>query len=201
MSVRRLPAHAALLLAVLLLAACDRLYSAARGPFQGIDVTGGDLGGEMRLTGHDGKPRTLADFRGKVVVVIFGYTNCPDVCPAALADAASTMKRLGEDAKGVQVLFVTLDPRRDTPTLLGQYVPAFDPSFLGLTGDAAATARVAKDFHVYWSERAGSTAENYTVDHSAQVFLLDRNGKVRLLMPPGTAPAAMASDLKVLLNS
>jgi protein SCO1 len=192
---------AALLAATVQLAACDRIFSAGKGPFNGVDITGGNMGGELRLTDHNGKPRSITDFRGKVVVVIFGYTQCPDVCPTTLADVASAIRQLGDDARSVQVLFVTVDPKRDTPELLRQYVPAFHPDFLGLYGDAAATARVTKDFHVYASERPGKTAESYTVDHSAQIFALDRNGKVRLLMSPGTAPAAMASDLKVLLNS
>lgn len=198
MSRRFAAALAALALSV---SACDRLPSFGKSPFKGIDVTGGAMGGEMRLTDHDGKPRTLADFRGRVVLVIFGFTSCPDVCPTALADAASARKQLGADAKDVQVLFVTVDPKRDTPELLRQYVPAFDPTFIGLTGDAAAVERVAKDFHVYASARPGKTADNYTVDHSAQHFVFDRNGKVRLLIPPATTPAALASDLKVLLNS
>ncbi|MGZ5031859.1 MAG: SCO family protein [Usitatibacter sp.] len=192
---------AAMVFATLGLAACDKLFFPAKGPFQGVDVTGGDMGGELRLTDHNGRPRTLADFRGKVVVVIFGYTQCPDVCPTSLADVASAMKLLGDDAKGVQVLFVTVDPKRDTPELLRQYVPAFHPDFLGLYGDEASVSKVTKDFHVYASERAGKTADSYTVDHSAQIFMLDKAGKARVLMPPGTAPAAMASDLKVLLNS
>lgn len=192
---------AAMLAAIVQLAACDKLFSPAKGPFQGVDVTGGDMGGEIRLTDHNGKPRSIADFRGKLVVLVFGYTQCPDVCPTTLSDVASALKQLGSDAQSVQVLFVTVDPQRDTPELLKQYVPAFDPGFLGLYGDEAATSRVTKDFHMYASVRPGKTPGSYTVDHSAQIFVLDRNGKVRLLMNPGTAPAAMASDLKVLLNS
>jgi protein SCO1 len=192
---------AALLAATVHLAACDKLFSPSKGPFQAIDITGGDMGGEIRLTDHNGKPRSVADFRGKLVVLVFGYTQCPDVCPTTLSDLASALKQLGSDAQSVQVLFVTVDPQRDTPELLKQYVPAFNPDFLGLYGDEAATSRVTKDFHMYASVRPGKTLGSYTVDHSAQIFVLDRNGKVRLLMTPGTAPAAMASDLKVLLNS
>ena len=200
MSFRRLWV-AALLAATVHLAACDRIFPAGKGTFNGVDVTGGDMGGELRLTDHNGKPRTMADFHGKVVVLIFGYTQCPDVCPTTLADMASALRQLGGDARDVQVLFVTVDPKRDTPELLRQYVPAFYPDFLGLHGDAAAVARVMKDFHVYAAERPGKTAESYTVDHSSQIFAFDRNGKVRLLMTPGMTPSAMASDLKVLLNS
>jgi len=193
-------ACAALLAAALSLTACDKLFAPTRGPFNGIDVTGGEMGGELRLTGHDGKPRSLADFRGKVVVVAFGFTHCPDVCPTTLADLAAARKELGENGRDVQVLFVTVDPKRDTQQLLAQYVPAFDPTFVGLFGDAAATQRVTKDFHVYAQERAVKDSE-YTVDHSAQSFVFDRQGRVRLLISPGTAPKAIASDLRVLLNS
>jgi protein SCO1 len=197
---RRAALVAAVLAAGVQLAACDQFFSPSRGPFQGVDITGGEMGGEVRLTDHHGKARSIADFRGKLVVVIFGYTQCPDVCPTTLADVASAMKLLGDGAKQVQVLFVTVDPKRDTPELLAQYVPAFNPDFLGLHGDATAIGRVTKDFHVYASERAGKTPESYTVDHSAQIFVLDRKAKARLLIAPGTAPAAIASDLKVLLN-
>lgn len=182
-------------------AGCDKLFAPAKSPFQGIDVTGGPMGGALQLTDHNGRPRSAADFRGKLVVVVFGFTNCPDVCPTALADLASAMKQLGADASQVQVLFVTVDPRRDKPELLRQYVPAFHPDFLGLYGDDDAIARVAKDFHVYYSVREGRTPETYTVDHSGQIFVLDREGKARLLFAPGTKPAAMAADLRLLLKS
>jgi protein SCO1/2 len=192
---------AAIACAALALAGCDKLFAPAGGPFKGIDVTGGEMGGALELTDHDGKPRTLADFRGKLVVVFFGYTHCPDVCPTTLAELASAMKQLGDDASRVQVLFVTVDPKRDTAELLKQYVGAFHPAFLGLRGDAAALERVTKAFKVYSSVREGRAAESYTVDHSGQLFVLDRDGKVRLLFQPGMAPAAMASDLRVLLNN
>jgi len=193
---------AALLAAALALAGCDRLFGPAKSPFQGIDVTGGEMGGELRLTGHDGKPRSLADFRGKVVVVSFGFTHCPDVCPTTLADLASAVKQLGADASRVQVLFVTVDPKRDTPELLRQYVPAFHPDFIGLYGDEAALERAKKEFHVYAQARPPKTGEEaYTVDHSAHMYVVDQQGKLRLLLPPGTQPAAIASDLRVLLNN
>ncbi len=191
---------AALVVAALATGGCDRLPGTARGPFKGIDVTGGEMGGELRLTGHDGRARSLADFRGKLVVVSFGFTQCPDVCPTMLADLAAAMKLLGPESGDVQVLFVTVDPKRDSEELLRQYVPAFHPDFLGLRGDTAATTRVTKDFHVYAHERPGRDG-NYTMDHSAQIFVLDRHGKVRLLFPPGTPPVSIASDLRVLLKS
>lgn len=194
--------HAAALVAAALLglAGCDKWMGPAKSPFQGIDVTGGDMGGEIRLADAEGRPRSLAEFRGKVVVLIFGYTHCPDVCPTSLADAAKARRALEGDASQVQVLFVTVDPKRDTPEVLRQYVPAFDPSFIGLHGDAAAIAKVTKDFHVYVNARETRDG-NYTVDHSGQMFVIDREGKVRLVWPPGIATAAMTSDLKVLLRA
>lgn len=182
------------------LAGCD-LLAPSKTPFKAIDVTGSPIGGALALTDHAGKPRTLADFRGKVVVVFFGFTHCPDVCPTALADAAAALRQLGADASRVQVLFVTLDPKRDTPELLAQYVPAFDPSFIGLYGDEAATTKAKKDFKVYSNVREGSSPGAYTLDHSAQLFVFDREGRIRLVVSPGTSPQALASDLRILLNS
>src|SRR5262249_46519118 len=128
-------------------------------------------------------------------------THCPDVCPTTLADLAAAVKRLGADAGRVKVVFVTVDPKRDTPELLGQYVPAFSPDFVALRGDAEATARVTKDFRVYAQERPGKEPGSYTVDHSAQTFVFDRDGRIRLVFGYGTTPEAMASDLRILLNS
>lgn len=173
----------------------------SRTPFNAIDVTGAPVGGELRLNDFDGRPRSLADYRGKVVLVNFGYTQCPDVCPTTLADLAAARRKLGADAAQVQVLFVTVDPKRDTPQLLHEYLPAFDPSFIGLYGDEAATQKVLRDFRIYAQERPGKTPATYTVDHAAQTFAFDRSGKVRLVIGYGTAPDAIASDLRILLNS
>jgi protein SCO1/2 len=173
----------------------------AGGPkFHSTDITGADFGKSLSLTGHDGKPRTLADFRGKVVVLFFGYTHCPDVCPTTLVDLAGVMKALGRDAERVQVLFVTLDPERDTPQVLSQYVPAFDPRFLGLYGDAAATERAAKEFKIFYEKRAGATPSSYTLDHSAQVYVIDPRGELRLFVRQERIAADLADDLRTLLN-
>jgi protein SCO1/2 len=180
---------------------CDKLFAPAKGPFNGIDVTGGPMGSPLRLTDQDGKPRSLADFRGKVVVVVVGFTHCPDVCPTALADMAKAVKDLGDRGSEVQVLFVTLDPKRDTAEVLRQYVPAFHPAFIGLRGDEAQTAAVTKGLHIYANERPGKTPDTYTVDHSAQHFVFDREGRLRLLLPPNLPTAAITSDLRVLMNS
>ncbi|MFZ3321709.1 MAG: SCO family protein [Usitatibacter sp.] len=190
---------AALALAGALIAAgCD---SRPKTPFNGVDVTGSDLGRELRLNDFDGKPRTLAEFRGKVVLVTFGYTQCPDVCPTTLQDLNSAVKKLGPDASRVQVLFVTVDPKRDKPELLREYVPAFNPSFIGLYGDEEATKKVESDFKIYAAERAGKTPETYTVDHSAQTYAYDPQGRIRLVVGYGFTPDAMASDIRLLLNS
>lgn len=187
--------------ATLALAGCDKLAPGSRTPFNGVDITGSDLGPDFRLTDHNGKERTLADFKGKAVAMFFGYTHCPDVCPTTLSDMANALKALGPDGQRVQVLFVTVDPKRDTPELLKGYVPAFNPTFLGLYGDAAATAKVTKDFKIYAAERPGKTPESYTVDHSAQTLVFDAKGKLRLMLAWGTPGDKIASDLRILLNS
>jgi protein SCO1 len=188
-------------LAALAAAGCDKLLPGSATPFNGVDITGSDLGPDFRLTDHNGTPRSLADFRGKVVALFFGYTHCPDVCPTTLSDMARALQILGPDAPRVQVLFVTLDPKRDTPELLREYVPAFNPTFLGLRGDAAATAKVTKDFKIYAAERPGKTPESYTVDHSAQSLVFDAKGRLRLMLAYGTPGEKIASDFRILLNS
>jgi protein SCO1/2 len=164
------------------------------------DVTGVDFGKELNLTDHNGKPRTLADFRGKVVTVFFGFTHCPDVCPTTLAEMAQVMKDLGPDADKLQVLFVTVDPERDTPQVLKQYVPSFNPSFLGLYGDAAATARAAKEFKVFYQKHPDKNG-GYSVDHSAGTFVIDRQGRLRLFAQYGLGHAALAHDIRILIQA
>jgi len=172
----------------------------SRPSFKSTDVTGADYGKDFALTDHTGKARTLADFRGKAVVMFFGYTRCPDVCPTTLAELKAVKDQLGEDGKRLQVLFVTVDPERDTQSLLANYVPAFDPSFLGLFGDSAATARVAKDFRVFYQKSPGKTADGYTVDHTAGSYVFDPLGRLRLFVRHGNA-ANLAADVRILLNA
>ena len=193
-------AFAALLAAAVGLGGCDKLLPNLKSPFNAVDVTGSPLGGDFALQDPEGKRRSLSEFRGKVVVLNFGYTHCPDVCPTTLADFASALKKLGPDAKLVQVLFVTVDPKRDTPELLKNYVPAFDPSFIGLRGDERTTESVTKAYHVYAKPDPPKDG-GYTVSHSAQSFVFDRNGKLRLVVGYGLAPEKIAADLKVLVNS
>jgi protein SCO1 len=168
-------------------------------PFQNTDVTGLDFAGDFVLTDHTGKRRTLADFKGKAVVVFFGYTHCPDVCPTTMAEMAAVMQDLGPLADRVQVLFISLDPERDTPQLLAQYVPAFDSRFLGLIGDRAATDKAAKDFKVFYQKVPGKTAGSYTIDHTAGSYVFDPQGRVRLFIRHGQGAAPIAHDLRLLL--
>ncbi|MFO1311921.1 MAG: SCO family protein [Burkholderiales bacterium] len=186
---------AALLL--LALAAC----SPDAPKFKSSDVTGSSFGREFALQDASGKTRTLADFRGKAVVVFFGYTQCPDVCPTTLSTLAETMKLLGPDADRVQVIFITIDPERDTPAMLAEYVPAFDKRFIGLAGDAAATERVAKEFKVIYQKQPGPTPTTYSMDHSAGVFIFDPQGRLRLYARHGQGPDAFAHDLRELLRT
>jgi protein SCO1/2 len=141
----------------------------------------------------------LEDFRGKLVVLNFGFTHCPDICPTTLADIAAAIKSLGPDGARVQVLFVTVDPERDTPELLAKYVPSFHPDFLGLWGDAAATARAAKEFKIFYEKRAGGAPGAYTVDHSAQSYVLDAEGRLRLIERHERLSQDLAPDLRTLL--
>jgi protein SCO1/2 len=183
---------AALVLAV---AGC----SSPRGGFKNVDITGADYGRDFILVDHTGRTRTLADFRGKAVVMFFGYTHCPDVCPVTLAELKMVKEQLGSDGERLQVLFVTVDPERDTQQVLSQYVPAFDPSFVGLRGDAPATAKVAKEFKVYYQKVPGSRPDNYSVDHTAGSYVFDPQGRLRLFVRHGNA-ANLVSDLRILLS-
>jgi protein SCO1/2 len=188
------------LLALLaMLGGCDKLGKQPL-TFKNVDVTGAEFAKEFALTDHTGKPRTLADFKDKLVVVFFGFTQCPDVCPTTMVEMATMMKELGPQAEQVQVLFITVDPERDTQALLAEYVPAFDKRFLGLRGDAEATARVAKEFKVIYNKVPGKEAGSYSMDHTAAGYVFDRNGKVRLYVRNGQGAAPLVHDLKQLLQ-
>lgn len=169
--------------------------------FNALDITGiPGYGNDFRLTDHTGKQRTMADFRGKVVVMFFGYTHCPDVCPTTLSEMRQVMQLLGSNAQRLQVLFVTVDPVRDTPELLSKYVPSFNPAFLGLYGDNAATEKMAKDFKIIYRVAAGKSAESYTIDHSAASLVFDRQGHLRLFINYGLGADKIAPDIKKLLQ-
>ena len=188
---------------ILVLSACgpnSGSSTAGKSPFQGTDITGADWGKELQLTDHNGQRRSLADFHGKVVVLFFGYTHCPDVCPTTLGELGITLKRLGADAAKVQVLFVTIDPARDTPALLAQYVPSFNPTFLGLTGTEAEIDKVAKSFKVFYKKQESGSKGGYTRDHSANTVILDSQGRLRLLFGFGSGAAPLVHDIQVLLS-
>jgi protein SCO1 len=195
--VKRLFGIAGGVLLALLVASCGP----DRARFQSSDVTGVAFGRDFKLTDHKGQVRTLADFRGKVVVMFFGYTQCPDVCPTTLSDLAAALQKLGADAGRVQVLFVTVDPERDTPELLAQYVPAFNPTFLGLSGDAAATAAAAREFKVLYQKQPGATPGSYTMDHTAGTFIFDPQGRLRLFVSHGQGADIFAHDIRELLRA
>lgn len=171
-----------------------------RNRFEAVDITGVDWGKELDLTDFNGKRRRLTDFRGKVVLLFFGYANCPDICPTTLAKLGHGMRLLGADADGVQGLFVTVDPKRDTPQVLAQYVPAFHPAFLGLYGTEQQTASAAKEFKVYFQAQKPGDSGFYTVDHSGPVYALDRRGRLRLFIKPEMDVESVARDLRVLLK-
>jgi protein SCO1/2 len=182
------------------LAACDKLPGKPKVSFQNTDVTGLDYAKGFALTDHTGKPRTLADFKGKVVVVFFGYTQCPDVCPTTMAEMASVMQKLGPLADQVQVLFITLDPERDTQQLLASYVPAFDKRFIGLRGTLEQTAKTAKEFKVFYAKVPGTDPGSYTIDHTAGSYVFDRDGHLRLFIRHGQGPDPIVHDLRQLLS-
>ena len=167
--------------------------------FKATDVTGAPWGRTLHLTDHTGKPRSLEDYKGKIVVVFFGFTNCPDVCPTTLATLKGVKDKLGPDGDKLQVLFVTVDPERDTEQVLSAYVPAFDPSFVGLHGDLEATQQVAKEFKIFYNKSPGATPTSYTVDHSAGVFVFDQNGRLRLFGSPGYSADSYLHDIRLLL--
>jgi protein SCO1/2 len=188
-----------LLAAVLLvggLAAC----SEQKPSFVSIDITGADYGKNFALTDHKGQLRQLSDFAGKAVVVFFGFTQCPDVCPTTLAELAEVKKRLGKDGDRLQALFITVDPERDTPELLTAYMANFDPSFLALRPTPAELPAVAKDFKIYYKKVPGASATSYTMDHSAGSYVFDTQGQLRLFTRYGSGAPALAADIALLLR-
>lgn len=170
--------------------------------FKNIDITGSTaFGKDFSLIDPDGKVRTLADFKGKVVVMFFGYTQCPDICPTTLTEMQQVMTLLGPQSDKVQVLFVTVDPERDTAAILKQYVPSFDPRFLGLRpADEAALEKVAKDFKIYYKKVPGTSPGSYTMDHTAGSYAFDPQGRLRLYVKHAQGPETLAHDLKELLK-
>jgi protein SCO1/2 len=182
---------------LVLLAACS-----PKPEFKNIDITGStSFGKDFSLLDPDGNIRTLADFKGKVVVMFFGYTQCPDICPTTLTEMQQVMALMGPQSDKVQVLFVTVDPERDTAAILKQYVPSFDPRFLGLRpADEAALEKVTKDFKIYYKKVPGSSPGSYTIDHTAGSYAFDPEGRLRLYIKHAQGPETLAHDLKELLK-
>lgn len=206
MTVQIIPARRALLLAgltsLVMLAACDGVLPGGAGKptFKAVDITGAEYARSLSLQDPDGRTRTLADFKGKVVVVFFGYTQCPDVCPATMAELAEVKRSLGADGARVQGLFVTIDPARDSAELLKAYVANFGPDMLGLRGTPEQTVATAKEFKVFFNKVPGKTDTSYTMDHTAGSYVFDAKGRVRLFTRYGTGAQALADDLKILLS-
>ena len=185
-------------LALLSLAACGA--EKAKPAFKGIDITGAEYARVLALTDSAGKPRTLADFKDKVAVVFFGYTQCPDVCPTALAEIAEAKTKLGADGDKVQAVFVTVDPERDTPEVLSAYMANFGRDFVALRGTLEQTQAAAKEFKVFFAKSPGKTEGSYTMDHTAGSFVFDAQGRVRLFVRNGSGAEALANDVKLLLG-
>jgi protein SCO1/2 len=180
-------------------AATALLLACSPPTFKAVDITGASYARDFALESAAGGRRTLADFRGKVVVVFFGFTQCPDVCPTTLSDLAEVKKRLGPDGERLQAIFITVDPERDTPALLSQYVPGFDPSFIGLYGTPEQTAATAREFKVFYQKVPGKTPTSYTIDHTAGTYVFDKEGRVRLFVRHGAPIDDIVADLRQLL--
>ena len=191
-----------LLGALAALAGCDKLaLPKSTASFQATDITGADFGRNLSLPDLTGRVRTLDDFKGKVTVLFFGYTQCPDVCPTTMAELAEVKKSLGADGEQLQGVFITVDPERDTPEVLKNYVASFDPGFVALRGTPEQTAAAAKEFKVFYAKVPGKAPGSYTMDHTAASYVLDREGKLRLFVRYGSGAPALAADLKALLKA
>jgi len=168
--------------------------------FNATDITGASFARDFKLTDHEGNPRQLSDFSGKVLVVFFGFTFCPDVCPTTLAQMKAVKESLpANERENLQVVFITVDPERDTAEVLSNYVPAFDPSFIGLRGLPEDIEAVAREFKVFFAKVPGRTEGSYTMDHTAASYVFDKQGKVRLILRHNVATDVIASDVKQLM--
>ncbi|HRM53519.1 MAG TPA: SCO family protein [Ottowia sp.] len=196
-AIKKVAACALLASAGGLLAACQP----DKPQFKAIDITGADYAQGFQLTDFNGRPRSLADYKGKVVVVFFGFTQCPDVCPTTMNEMAQVKKLLGTDGDKLQVVFISIDPERDTPEVLKAYMGSFDPSFAGLyAASPDALAALAKDFKIYYKKVDGKTPTSYSMDHTAASYVYDPQGRLRLYARYGIGPQAMADDIRLLLK-
>ncbi len=192
---RNLLAVSAALAASAFLAGCGKKELA----FKGSDISGTQLGRDLNMQDGSGQTRTLADYKGKVAVIFFGFTQCPDVCPTAMAELSQAMELLGADAAKVQVIMISVDPARDTPEVLSAYVKAFNPNFVGLTGTPEQLGKTAKSFKAYYAKSAGGTAEQYGMDHASSFYILDQQGESRVLVSGNATAQDIAADIKQLL--
>jgi protein SCO1/2 len=182
------------------LGGCERAALPGAGAFHSIDITGAEYARELSLPDADGRLRHLADFKGKVTVVFFGFTHCPDVCPTTMVELAAVKKALGADGARVQPIFVTVDPERDMPAMLKAYVENFGPDFVALRGTPEQTQAAAKHFKVFYAKVPGKTPDTYTIDHTAGSYVFDAQGRVRLFTRYGMGTEALQADLKRLLD-
>lgn len=186
------------------LSACDKMGAptpkAAPLKFNAVDITGAEYARKLALTDFDGKPRDLSQFKGKVVFLFFGFTQCPDVCPTTMAELAEVRRRLGPDGGRVQGVFVTVDPERDTAAVLKAYLQGMDPSFVGLRGNLAETEAASREFKVFYQKVPGQNG-HYTIDHTAGAFVFDPDGQVRLFVRYGMGVDAITADIKQLLSA
>ena len=190
------PSRRMVLLAAAALTAC----SPDKPSFRSIDITGADYARDFQLTDHNGQQRRMGDFRGKAVVVFFGFTQCPDVCPTAMADLVQVKAALGSDGEKLQALFITLDPERDTPEVLKAYTTNFDPTFLSLRPTPEQLPELTRHFKIFYKKNEGPTPSSYTLDHSAGSYVFDPQGRVRLYTRQGMGAAALTEDLRLLLK-
>ena len=196
-AIKKVAACALLASAGGLLAACQP----DKPQFKAIDITGADYAQGFQLTDFNGRPRSLADYKGKVVVVFFGFTQCPDVCPTTMNEMAQVKKLLGTDGDKLQVVFISIDPERDTPEVLKAYMGSFDPTFTGLyAASPEALAALAKDFKIFYKKVDGKTPTSYSMDHTAASYVYDPQGRLRLYARYGIGPQAMADDIRLLLK-
>jgi protein SCO1/2 len=186
--------------AALLLGALTACQRAAAPAFNAVDITGAEYGRELELSDFDGRRRHLSDFKGKVTVVFFGFTQCPDVCPTTMLELAQVKKALGADGDKVQGVFVTIDPERDTADVLKAYIGNFSPDFVGLRGDAEETKAAARQFKVFYAKVPGKTDSSYTMDHTAGSYVFDAQGRIRLFSRYGGGAEALAHDLRLLIQ-
>lgn len=189
-----------MVLAAGMLTSCTDKEAPVERKFNSVDLTGADYAKDFALTDHHGQARTLKDFRGKIVTVFFGFTQCPDVCPTTMAELSEVKRLLGPDAGKLQAIFISVDPERDTPEVMKAYMRNFDPTFLAMRPSAEQLAAVAKEFKTYYKKVDGRTQDSYSMDHTAGSYIYDTKGRVRLYARYGSGAQALAADIQLLIQ-